>query len=136
MAFIRRVRIGSGATAVQIAEYAGGRQRIVTHVGSARTEAELGMLLARARALLEDPGQGVLDLGVEPAVPVVGLAAPAAEPALFEASAAGPSGRRDGPGRVVDCTCPSGTGGRSRRSPVAAAHRPPAAPAPLLRGRR
>ena len=30
MGFIRRVRAGSGATAVQIAEYAGGRRR---HVG-------------------------------------------------------------------------------------------------------
>ena len=29
MAFVRRVRTASGATAVQIAEYAGGRQRIV-----------------------------------------------------------------------------------------------------------
>ena len=45
MAFIRRVRTGSGATAVQIAEYANGRQRIVEHVGSAHTEAELGVLL-------------------------------------------------------------------------------------------
>ena len=47
VAFIRRVRTASGATAVQIAEYAGGRQRIVKHVGSAHTEAELGVL-ARA----------------------------------------------------------------------------------------
>ncbi len=64
MAFIRRVRTGSGATAVQIAEYVGGRQRIVAHVGSAHTEAELGVLLARARTLLEPPGQGVLALDV------------------------------------------------------------------------
>ncbi|WP_448643016.1 hypothetical protein [Geodermatophilus sp. URMC 63] len=48
MAFIRRVRTASGATAVQIAEYAAGRQRIVTHVGSAHTDAELGLLLERA----------------------------------------------------------------------------------------
>ena len=62
VAFIRRVRTASGATAVQIAEYGGGRQRIVQHIGSAHTEAELGVLLARARELLEDPAQGVLDL--------------------------------------------------------------------------
>jgi hypothetical protein len=53
VAFIRKVRTASGATAVQIAEYAAGRrQRIVKHVGSARTPAELGVLLERARGLL------------------------------------------------------------------------------------
>ena len=61
MAFIRKVPTASGATAVQIAEYADGRQRIVKHVGSAHTEAELGLLLEQARRLLEDPAQGVLD---------------------------------------------------------------------------
>ncbi len=66
MAFIRRVRTASGATAVQVAEYRGGRQRIVKHVGSAHTDAELGLLLERARELLEDPGQAVFDLRVEP----------------------------------------------------------------------
>ncbi|MFC9333932.1 hypothetical protein [Arthrobacter sp. NPDC057009] len=49
MVFIRRVRTASGATAVQIAEYVRGRQQIVEHIGSAHTEAELGMLLERAR---------------------------------------------------------------------------------------
>lgn len=33
MAFIRRVRSGSGATGVQVAEYAGGRQRILKRTG-------------------------------------------------------------------------------------------------------
>jgi hypothetical protein len=60
--FIRRVRTASGATAVQIAEYVDGRQRIVQHVGSAHSEAELGVLLARAQQLLEPSGQEVLDL--------------------------------------------------------------------------
>ena len=60
MAWIRRVRTASGATAVQIAEYDGGRRKIVAHVGSARTEAELGILLERARELLADPAQGAL----------------------------------------------------------------------------
>lgn len=100
MAFIRRVRTGSGATAVQIAEYVGGRQRIVKHVGSAHTGAELGVLLARARALLEPPGQGALALDIEPTPPVVGLASPVDAPVLFDARSAGPVGR-DGPGRVV-----------------------------------
>jgi len=83
VAFIRRVRTASGATAVQIAEYADGRQRIVKHVGSAHTEAELGVLLARARELLEDPAQGVLDLGIEPRPPVTPLSTSSGEPALF-----------------------------------------------------
>ncbi|WP_425441631.1 hypothetical protein [Sinomonas mesophila] len=49
---------------MQIAEYVQGRQRIVEHVGSARTEAQYGVLLERVR-LLADPAQGVLDLGFE-----------------------------------------------------------------------
>ncbi|MBT8163288.1 MULTISPECIES: IS1634 family transposase [Arthrobacter] len=100
MAFIRRVRTASGATAVQIAEYLRGRQRIVEHVGSAHTEAELGMLLERARELLDNPAQGVLDLGVEPTPAVKGLAVPAA-PGLFETDDAVTPAGRDGPGRVV-----------------------------------
>ncbi len=70
---MRRVRTASGATAVQIAEFVRGQQRIVEHVGSAHTQAELGVLLERARLLLADPAQGVLDLGVEPIPPAVGL---------------------------------------------------------------
>jgi hypothetical protein len=46
--------------------YVAGRRRIVAHVGSAHTEAELGVLLEKARLLLEDAGQQQLDLGVEP----------------------------------------------------------------------
>jgi hypothetical protein len=104
VAFIRRVRTASGATAVQIAEYADKRQRIITHVGSAHTLAELGVLLERARQLLQNPAQGVLDLGVEatPAVMPVVEAPPA--PTLFTAGSAGATARtggRDGPGRVV-----------------------------------
>ena len=101
MAFIRRVRTASGATGVQIAEYIRGRQRIVEHVGSAHTEAELGVLLARARELLENPAQGILELGVEPTPPVLGLVARADDPGLFDlAATAEPSGRT-GPARVV-----------------------------------
>ncbi len=101
MAFIRRVRTASGATAVQIAQYVGGRQRIVKHLGSAHTEAELGVLLQQARELLEDPAQGVLDLGVEPTPPVRGLVRSAGAPRLFDAGSTTPPERRDGSGRVV-----------------------------------
>lgn len=69
MAWVRRVRTASGATAVQIAESVGGRRRIVRHVGSARDEVELGLLLEAAHQLLADDAQGVLDLGISPSVP-------------------------------------------------------------------
>jgi hypothetical protein len=104
VAFIRRVRTASGATAVQIAEYSGGRQRIVKHVGSAHTEAELGMLLERARGLLVDPAQGLLDFGVEPTPRVRPLVATAGDQGLLEVapgSSATAAQQRDGPGRVV-----------------------------------
>jgi hypothetical protein len=99
MAFVRRVRTASGATAVQIAEYVAGRQRIVAHVGSAHTEAELGVLLERARELLADPAQGVL-FAVEAAPRVTPLAKPAEAPGLFD-DPRPPVGVRDGTGRVV-----------------------------------
>jgi len=69
VAWVRRVRAASGATAVQIAESVGGRRRIVRHVGSARDEAELGLLVAQAQQLLVDDAQHELDLGLTPVVP-------------------------------------------------------------------
>lgn len=86
MAWVRRVRTASGATAVQIAESVAGRRRIVRHVGSARDEVELGLLMNQARQLLADDAQGVLDLGLSlPTAPVAMVPAPAstlfAEPA-------------------------------------------------------
>lgn len=64
MVWIRRVRTASGSTAVQIAESVDGRRRIVRHVGSARDEAELGLLVEEARRLLADDAQHELDLGI------------------------------------------------------------------------
>jgi hypothetical protein len=95
------VRTASGATAVQIAEYDGGRRKIVAHVGSAHTEAELGILLGRAREMLADPAQGAFDLGIEPAAPSARLVTREASPALFETGP--PSGvpAAAGPARVV-----------------------------------
>ncbi|WP_226358219.1 hypothetical protein [Pseudonocardia sp. ICBG601] len=66
MAWVRRVRTASGATAVQIAESVQGHRRIVAHVGSAHTEAELGLLVEQARGLIDDAAQQALDLGVAP----------------------------------------------------------------------
>lgn len=102
MAFIRKVRTASGATAVQIAEYTvGRRQRIIKHVGSAHTPAELGMLLERARGLLSDPHQEMLALEVEASLPVAALAPPPPQPALAASPGPGKPAGRDGPGRVV-----------------------------------
>ena len=42
------MQTASGATAAQIAESVRGRRRIIVHVGSAHTEAELGLLVERA----------------------------------------------------------------------------------------
>ncbi len=80
MAWIRRVRTASGSTAVQIAESVDCKRRIVRHVGSARDEVELGLLLAEAQRLLADDAQHELDLGLTPRVPKAVLApAPAQE---------------------------------------------------------
>jgi hypothetical protein len=99
--WIRRVRTASGATAVQIAEYDGRRRKIVAHVGSAHTEAELGILIERAREMLADPAQGAFDLGIEPAAPQVRLVEPPTAPALFDAEPAAPATAVAGPPRVV-----------------------------------
>lgn len=95
MAWVRRVRTASGATAVQIAESVTGRRRIVRHVGSAHDEAELGLLIEEAHRLLADDQQGILDLGITPAVARAMMLAPStpspAQAGLF-ASAAGTGG--------------------------------------------
>jgi Transposase DDE domain len=69
---------------VQIAESVGGRRRIVRHVGSARDEAELGLLLEQARRLLEDADQGVLDLGLTPVARQAAMLPRPGRAALFE----------------------------------------------------
>ena len=95
MAWIRRVRTASGATAVQIAEWVEGRRRIVRHVGSARDEGELGLLIEQAHRLLEDERQGVLDLGLAPAVRRVRMLSSPGQGALFA------DGARPAPRQVV-----------------------------------
>jgi hypothetical protein len=86
---------------VQIAEYDGGRRKIVAHVGSAHTEAELGILLERAREMLADPAQGSFDLGIEPVAPRARLVTREAAPALFHAGSPGETPAAAGPARVV-----------------------------------
>ena len=80
---------------MQIAESVNGRRRIVAHLGSAHTEAELGLLLEQADRMLGDQAQGELDLGIEPVRRRVQLVAPAAGTGLFEEPA--PAGRDQQP---------------------------------------
>lgn len=63
MVFIRKSAGRSGATKVQLAERRDGRNHILEHVGTARSEAELSVLMAKARERLR-PGQESLDLVV------------------------------------------------------------------------
>lgn len=69
--FVRKVRTASGAVAVQVMQKVDGRDVLVEHVGSAHTDAELGILLERARAIAE-AGQQALDFDV--ALPVARVA--------------------------------------------------------------
>ena len=68
---------------MQIAESVAGRRRIVRHVGSARDEAELGLLMGEARCLLEDDRQGVLDLGITPQARRAAMVPAPGQPALL-----------------------------------------------------
>jgi hypothetical protein len=61
VAFVRKVKTASGATAVQIVEKRHGIRRIVAHVGSAHDDAELAVLVASARDQI-NAGQQALDL--------------------------------------------------------------------------
>ena len=60
MAYVRKVRTTSGAVAVQVARKDQGKVVILAHLGSAHTDAELGILLERARQMVVG-GQAALD---------------------------------------------------------------------------
>jgi hypothetical protein len=63
VAYVRKVRTASGAVAVQVVRKHRGQRTILAHVGSARTDAQLGVLLERARRMAAED-QGVLDIEV------------------------------------------------------------------------
>ena len=63
MAYVRKVRTASGAVAVQVARKDSGQVVILAHLGSAHTDAELGILLDRARGIVAG-GQQALDIEV------------------------------------------------------------------------
>jgi hypothetical protein len=111
--FVRKVRTGSGAVAVQVVTRRGREVERVEHLGSAHTDAELALLLAAAgeRVL---PGQDMLDLADVSAVPArmddvadwtTDRRRPAAQPvlddALAGAAAAGRPAAVNAGGRVV-----------------------------------
>jgi hypothetical protein len=79
--FVRKVRTGSGATAVQIAHTRRGVQTIIEHLGSAHDDAQLAVLVAIGRdRIAEMNGQAPLDSGaLAPARPVASAAATIAE---------------------------------------------------------
>ena len=60
VAYVRKVRTASGAVAVQVVRKHRAQRTILAHVGSAHTDAQLGILLERARRLIAED-QGVLD---------------------------------------------------------------------------
>lgn len=51
---IRKVRTGSGSTAVQVIRYVKRKCIVVSHIGSAKTEAELQVLLQKAEQVREE----------------------------------------------------------------------------------
>lgn len=60
---MRKVRTASGAVAVQVVRKHRGQRTILAHVGSAHTDAQLGILLEQARRIAAQD-QGVLDIEV------------------------------------------------------------------------
>jgi hypothetical protein len=63
VAYVRKVRTASGAVAVQVVRKHRGQRTILAHVGSAHTDAQLGILLERAREIAS-LDQGTLDIEV------------------------------------------------------------------------
>ena len=63
MAFIRKVKTKSGATAVQVVQTVHGKVTQVAHIGSAHNEAELQLLMNLAKQRLQG-AQRSLDLSL------------------------------------------------------------------------
>ena len=96
---MRKVRTASGAVAVQVARKDRGRVVILAHVGSAHTDAELGILLKEARQIVTGE-QEALDIEV-PARPTrVGDVPDWRTSTLIPAPAA-PAGAAVGSGRTA-----------------------------------
>ena len=63
--FVRKVKTASGATAVQIAVKEGRRDKVIEHLGSADTQAELAALMEIGRHRIA-PDQLTLELDPAP----------------------------------------------------------------------
>ena len=87
MAYVRKVRTTSGAVAVQVARKDHGRVVILAHLGSAHTDAELGILLELAREMVVG-GQAALDFEVAVRAQSMADVPDFREQALIPASAA------------------------------------------------
>jgi len=88
--FVRKVKTASGATAVQIAVKEGRRDKVIEHLGSAHTEAELAALMEIGRHRIA-PDQLALDLTPMPPA-VSGLltaSAPVGTDAVVESKRSG-----------------------------------------------
>jgi hypothetical protein len=101
VAYVRKVRTASGAVAVQVARKDAGTVVILAHLGSAHTDAELGILLEQARQIVVG-GQVALDFEVSARAQSMASVADFREQALI----AGQSGHSVGalvvaPGRTV-----------------------------------
>ncbi|HET8795471.1 MAG TPA: IS1634 family transposase [Arthrobacter sp.] len=98
MVYIRKVRTGSGAIAVQLGEKKHGRFQMIEHLGSAHGDFELGLLMEAAREKLR-AGQEVLDLGIADLVPREDVPARPAggQESLFASDSASDEGPVDRP---------------------------------------
>jgi len=84
VAYVRKVRTTSGAVAVQVARKQSGRLVILAHLGSAHTDAELGILLERARRIVAGDQQA-LDIEVAARAQSMADVPDYREPTLLEA---------------------------------------------------
>ena len=74
--FLRKVKTASGAMAVQIAVKEGHRDKVIEHLGSAHTQAELAALMEIGRRRIA-PDQLALDLSPVPSAPPPASSGPA-----------------------------------------------------------
>ena len=74
--FLRKVKTASGAMAVQIAVKEGRRDKVIEHLGSAHTQAELAALMEIGRRRIA-PDQLALDLSPVPSAPPPASSGPA-----------------------------------------------------------
>jgi len=103
VAYVRKVRTASGAVAVQVVRKHRGQRTILAHVGSAHTDAELGIMVEAARRIAE-ADQGALDIEVAARTQRVDDVADWRTGTLSLPTAGAPKGAPVPPGRTT-ATC-------------------------------